>query len=150
MMSGMNKILASDIAVSCGTLVLDERARLLLCHVTGTGRWDIPKGMMDAGETTLQAALRELYEETGLVFDVERFVDLGRHDYRRDKALHLYRVDAGAELANLDHLVCRSFFPHHVTGKPTPETDGFMWATRAEAARLCWPRMAARLSALDW
>jgi hypothetical protein len=53
-------------------------------------------------------------------------------------------------LCDLGHLVCRSFFPHHVTGKDTPEMDGFRWATRDEVAKLCWPRMAARLQSLSW
>jgi putative (di)nucleoside polyphosphate hydrolase len=140
----------AKISVSCGTLVLDDAGRLLLCHVTGTPKWDIPKGMQDPGESELQAAVRELREETSLVFAPERFQELGRFDYRRDKALHLYRVEVGATLRNLDHLVCHSYFPHHQTGKPTPEMDGFRWATRDEVGRLCWPRMAERLLGLDW
>lgn len=140
----------SRVEVSCGTLVVDAAGRLLLCHVTGTAKWDIPKGLRDPGETELEAALRELREEAGLAFAPERFVDLGRFEYRRDKQLHLFKVDVGDTLATLDHLVCTSFFPHHQTGKPTPETDGFCWATRDEVARMCWPRMAERLLALDW
>jgi 8-oxo-dGTP pyrophosphatase MutT (NUDIX family) len=140
----------SELAVSCGTLVVDRAGRLLICHVTGTPKWDIPKGLQDPGEGTLAAAMRELWEEAGLAFDPERFIDLGRFDYRRDKCLHLYKVEVGDELADLGHLVCRSFFPHHVTGKPTPETDGFRWATREQVGKLCWPRMAQRLLGLDW
>lgn len=140
----------SRIDVSCGTLVLDRAGRLLLGHVTGTPKWDIPKGLQDPGEDLLAAAMRELFEETGLAFDAARFVELGRFDYRRDKCLHLYKVEAGDELCDLSHLVCRSFFPHHVTGKDTPEMDGFRWATRAEVAKLCWPRMAQRLLSLSW
>jgi len=140
----------SKLAISCGTLVVDGQRRLLLCHVTGTGKWDIPKGMQDPGEDLLAAAMRELREETGLVFEPGRFTEIGRVEYRRDKALHLYRVDVGDALPTLGHLVCHSYFPHHVTGKPTPETDGFRWAARAEVAKLCWPRMAERLLALDW
>ncbi len=137
-------------AVSCGTLVVDPEGRLLLCHVTNTARWDIPKGMQDPGESTLQAAMRELREEAGLVFDASRFDDLGGFAYRPDKRLHLYRVRVGPELASLDELVCTSFFPHPVSGKPTPETDAFRWAGRSEIARLCWPRMGQRLLQLDW
>jgi 8-oxo-dGTP pyrophosphatase MutT (NUDIX family) len=137
-------------AVSCGTLVVDAEGRLLLGHVTHTPKWDIPKGMQDAGESTLDAAMRELREETGLAFAPERYVELGRFEYRRDKALHLYRVDAGATLDTLAHLSCTSFFPHHITGKPTPEMDAYRWAERAEIGKLCWPRMAARLLALAW
>jgi 8-oxo-dGTP pyrophosphatase MutT (NUDIX family) len=144
--------LTRKIEVSCGTLVVDQAGRLLLCHVTGTAHWDIPKGVRDPGETEREAALRELREEAGLAFAPERLHDLGRWEYRRDKQLHLFRVDvsAGDALATLDHLVCTSFFPHHRTGAPTPEADGFRWATRDEVARLCWPRMAERLLALAW
>ena len=136
--------------VSCGTLVVDGAGRLLICHVTGTPKWDIPKGLLDPGEDTLAAAMRELGEETGLAFDAARFEELGRFSYRRDKSLHLYKVEVGDTLSDLGHLACCSFFPHRVTGKPTPETDGFRWATREEVARLCWPRMAERLLSLSW
>jgi 8-oxo-dGTP pyrophosphatase MutT (NUDIX family) len=137
-------------AVSCGTLVVNRRGELLLCHVTHTAKWDIPKGIQDPGETSLEAALRELREETGLTMAPARFVDLGPFDYRRDKRLHLYRVEAGLDLDSLEHLACQSFFPHHVTGKPTPETDGFCWATREQVGVLCWPRMAQVLGTIDW
>jgi putative (di)nucleoside polyphosphate hydrolase len=136
--------------VSCGTLVLDGQGRLLLGHVTNTAAWDIPKGMQDPGETTLEAAIRELYEESGAAFAPEHFVDLGEFAYRRDKRLHLYRVEAGEELGDLAQLVCTSWFPHHKTGKPTLEMDAFRWAGRDEVSQLCWPRMANLLLTLAW
>ena len=136
--------------VSCGTLVLDGQGRLLLGHVTNTAAWDIPKGMQDPGETTLEAAMRELQEESGAAFAPERFVDLGEFAYRRDKRLHLYRVEAGEELGDLAQLVCTSWFPHHKTGKPTLEMDAFRWAGRDEVSQLCWPRMANLLLTLAW
>lgn len=141
---------AAVLPISCGTLVVNPAGQLLLCHVTGTARWDIPKGMQDEGETTLEAAMRELREEAGIAFDASRFVDLGLFDYRPDKRLHLYRVHSLDDFAELDALVCTSFFAHHATGADTPEVDGYRWAARKDLARLCWPRMAARLLALDW
>ena len=137
-------------AVSCGTLVIDSAGRILLCHVTGTRNWDIPKGLQDPGETTLQAARRELMEETGLAFDEGLYRDLGSFTYRSDKRLHLYKVEVGDALCSLDHLQCTSHFPHHVTGKPTPEADAFTWATRDDVRTMCWPRMAQVLLSLDW
>lgn len=136
--------------VSCGTLVVNSAGQLLLCHVTNTAHWDIPKGMRDEGEDTLQAAMRELGEEAGVGFEAARFEDLGAFAYRRDKQLHLFRVQAGDELGDLQGLTCSSFFPHPVTGTDTPETDGFRWAQRSELAALCWPRMGQLLSTLDW
>ncbi|WP_426178053.1 NUDIX hydrolase [Massilia sp. TWR1-2-2] len=136
--------------VSCGTLIVNPACQLLLCHVTHTAKWDIPKGMQDPGESTLEAAMRELREEAGIAFAPERFEDLGVFDYRPDKRLHLYLVRSGDDLASLDHLACISFFAHHATGASTPEVDGFCWAERAQLAKLCWPRMAQRLMALEW
>ena len=136
--------------ITCGTLVVNPHGKLLLCHVTNTAKWDIPKGLLDPGETPLQAAMRELFEEAGITFEAARFEDLGLFDYRPDKRLHVFRVRCGSDLNTLDHLKCTSFFPHPVTGKPTPETDGFRWADRSEIAALCWPNMARRLLLLDW
>lgn len=140
----------APLPVSCGTLVLNSAGELLLCHVTHTARWDIPKGMRDEGESSLTAAMRELAEEAGVQFGPERFSDLGTFDYRRDKRLHLFLVQAGDELGDLSQLVCTSFFPHPKTGKPVPETDGFRWCPRSEIAQLCWPRMGQLLLTLPW
>lgn len=137
--------------VSCGTLIVNPAGQLLLCHVTGTAKWDIPKGMQDEGETPLEAAMRELREEAGVVvFSADHFVDLGEFDYRPDKRLHLYSVRSEGALADLAALACSSYFAHPVTGVATPEADGYRWAARHELGRLCWPRMAARLQALAW
>lgn len=136
--------------VSCGTLIVNRQGQLLLCHVTNTSHWDIPKGMQDNGESALQTAMREMREETGLVFDADLFAELGCFDYRPDKRLHLFRLFAPEGFASLDHLTCESHFPHHRTGRPIPEVDAFRWASRHEVSRLCSPRMAQRLLALDW
>ena len=139
-----------SVPVSCGTLVVNAQGQLLLCHITNTAKWDIPKGMQDPGESTLQAAIRELWEEAGIAFDAARFEDMGGFDYRRDKRLHLYRVRVQDELGQLEQLACTSFFPHPVSGQPTPEADGYRWAGRSELGALCWPRMGQLLLSLSW
>jgi len=139
-----------SLPLSCGTLIVNRRRELLLCHVTNTVKWDIPKGLLDAGETPLAAAIRELREEAGIGFDEHLFEDIGFFRYRQDKDLHLYRLQAPDDFDDLSALHCSSFFPDEISGTPTPEVDGYRWAPRSEIRRLCWPRMAARLLALDW
>lgn len=40
------------------------------------GKWSIPGGAQQLGETVFSAAAREVLEETGLVVDVQRLVDV--------------------------------------------------------------------------
>jgi len=54
---------------SCGFLLLrqePERSFLLMRH---PARWDLPKGHVEEGESELECAYRELYEETGIAAD---------------------------------------------------------------------------------
>jgi len=54
---------------SCGVLpyrVVNGQQEFLLVFETFSKCWSLPKGHIEAGETDIQTALRELYEETGL------------------------------------------------------------------------------------
>ena len=56
-------------APSAGAVLLDDQRRALLIwrhrFITGRWGWEVPMGMIDAGETPAQAAAREVEEETG-------------------------------------------------------------------------------------
>jgi 8-oxo-dGTP pyrophosphatase MutT (NUDIX family) len=49
---------------AAGGLVVNEEDKLLM--IFRRGKWDLPKGKLDNGETLEQCALREVEEETGL------------------------------------------------------------------------------------
>ena len=75
--------------VSAGVIVFHRdpdgcRFLLLLSKLTKRPLWEFPKGGVDEGETLIQAALRELEEETGLRADQVRIVEGFEHkeDYR--------------------------------------------------------------------
>jgi 8-oxo-dGTP pyrophosphatase MutT (NUDIX family) len=54
--------------VSAGVIIFfesDQQRQYLLLHYVA-GHWDFPKGKLEQGEAYIEAALRELHEETGL------------------------------------------------------------------------------------
>ncbi len=130
--------------LSCGVLILNGERELLLCHVTGQHHWDLPKGGLQAGESPLDAALRETAEESGLRLDAAALLDLGRFEYRPRKDLHLFAtLMPRFDLATLH---CDSQFSDLASGRRLPEMDGFAWFDFAEVPRHCGGRMATVLS----
>src|SRR2546423_11272655 len=127
--------------LSCGILVCNMHEELLLCHATGTSRWDIPKGQGEAGESPQQTALRETAEETGLVFQPDELLELGRFTYRPSKDLWLFA--ALTERLDTSRCHCRTEFADRF-GRMRSEMDAFAWvAFTAVAAR--WARNMAFL-----
>ena len=56
-----------------GAVIKDAQGRLLLIkrgHAPGAGRWSLPGGRIEPGETDAQALRREMQEETGLLVEV--------------------------------------------------------------------------------
>lgn len=136
--------------VSCGVVMLNAKDELLMCHATGTRRWDLPKGMGEPGETALETALRETREETGLRLPAERLVDLGERSYRPGKRLHLFALRVERQAFALAACRCRSKFVDAVTGAPTPEMDAYAWLPVSEVSRWCGPNLTRVLAELDW
>lgn len=52
--------------MAAGVLLRDDIGRVLLVEPSYKQHWDIPGGVVDAGETPWATAARELREETGL------------------------------------------------------------------------------------
>lgn len=144
----MRWIDAGERELSCGVVVVNDAAELLLCHVTGQGHWDLPKGGARRGETPLEAALRETREETGLMLDAAALLDLGRFVYSPRKDLHLFatrtpRFDPAT-------LHCDSRFTCGASGRRLPEMDGYGWFAFDAVVVRCRPRLASVLvSRLD-
>ncbi|MDB1089317.1 NUDIX domain-containing protein [Streptomyces sp. ACA25] len=57
--------------VAAGMLLFDERERVLLVDPTYKPGWEFPGGIVEPGESPVQAAVREVAEELGLRLDGE-------------------------------------------------------------------------------
>src|SRR4051812_30782746 len=60
-----------------GAIVHDAEGRLLVIrrgHPPGEGRWSLPGGRVEAGESDAEAVVRELSEETGLRVEPGRLI----------------------------------------------------------------------------
>lgn len=57
---------------AAGALLRDNEGRVLLVHPVYKDEWDIPGGIVEAGESPVSALLRELREELGIAPPVGR------------------------------------------------------------------------------
>jgi 8-oxo-dGTP pyrophosphatase MutT (NUDIX family) len=125
--------------LSCGILVCNAHEELLLCHATGTSRWDIPKGHGEGDETPQQTALRETAEETSLVFRPDELLELGHVPYRPSKDLWLFA--ALTERFDPSRCHCRTQFADRF-GRMRPEMDDFAWTPFSTVPARCARNMA--------
>ena len=70
---------------SAGGVVIGD-AQLAVIRPQGrpAGHWALPKGAIDPGESGVDAAVREVFEETGLVAEIVRKLEPIKYVYQRD------------------------------------------------------------------
>jgi len=106
---------------TCGILITDG-INLLICHPTNETRWDIPKGRQEQGENDITTAIRETYEETGLIIKPASLISLGVWPYKTGKQLSLF-LQLVSVMPDKLTLTCQS----HVTTstRKFPEMDDY-------------------------
>jgi 8-oxo-dGTP diphosphatase len=112
-----------EVLAAGGVVIRDEDGSRRACvvHRPKYRDWSLPKGKLDPGETFEQAALREVFEETGYRCELGRY--LGEVSYRDRKArskLVRYWVMASVE---------GEF-------SPNDEVDQLRWVDAEQADRL--------------
>ncbi|MGW1741337.1 NUDIX hydrolase [Nocardia sp. NPDC001965] len=64
----------NTVKVAVSALVQDREGRILLIRRSDNGKYSVPGGGLEAGETVAQAVVREVREETGIEVDVIELV----------------------------------------------------------------------------
>lgn len=109
------------------TAVLIRDGNVLLVRGPSLGDYNMPGGGIEAGETPVEAVLRELREETGLVANRLEFLFAWESSANRH---HSFRIEAEGEATLSD------------------EVASFIWWDRNEKLPM-WPHVNAILSRLD-
>ncbi|MFI7706686.1 NUDIX hydrolase [Nonomuraea sp. NPDC049480] len=130
----------ADHTTSAFAFVSDSLGRTLMTCVDRVGRgWDIPGGHLDPGESAIDAAVRELHEETGLRLPVSA---LSHFAWQRIELLDPPPADY--RYASLTYMAMfRAVLPG--PGAPTrppagSESTHADWLPRKEIERLCGHR----------
>ena len=121
--------------LSAGFIIIDKSTHKVLGgHPTGRPyaynyAYDIPKGHIEDGETPLEAAKRELKEETGIVLpDDQEIHEIGHVSYNSKKSLHLFSTELDIDLKSLH---CDSTFVDSF-GNVKQEVDHFILTDRCD------------------
>ncbi|GAB3470347.1 NUDIX domain-containing protein [Actinophytocola sediminis] len=122
---------------AAGALFLDGTGRVLIVEPTYKDHWEIPGGMLEAGETPSQACVREIAEELGLTVRLGRLLVA---DWAPDPTLGdrvLFVFDGGtlspAQLAGIS--------------LPAAELASYALIAQAEVESRLIPRLARRVRA---
>jgi 8-oxo-dGTP pyrophosphatase MutT (NUDIX family) len=114
---------------TCGIYLFNLHTRqFLLCHATRSrfDQWSIPKGLPDENESCYDAAIRELYEETGIKLEDLRVIqikELPAVKYKKqNKLLQPFLLVTDTDLSSFE-FSCIS-----MVNDKYPEVDKYGWA----------------------
>ena len=114
---------------SAGGVVTNNEGKVLVVSQHGTS-WSLPKGHIDPGENALDAARREIYEESG-IRDLELICELGT--YERQKI----GVDGGEDRSELKVITMFLFRTGEEALKPVdPDNPEARWVEKSKVPLL--------------
>lgn len=141
---------------AAGVFIIQKSGKVLICHPTNhpSNVWSIPKGKVEDGETLMNAAIRETFEETNI--DLTQLKDfelryIGDEAYRHGKKIlsgfmFLERQESTFDWDSIE-LRCDSMVPEEEGG--FPEMDDFKWVEIKDAKELLHETQVKILSKIE-
>jgi len=113
------------------------------------GAWSIPKGEIELHENLLQAAIREMEEETG--FKVHgKFIELTSQKQKSGKIIHTWALKGNFEPSEIKSNTFEMEWPPKSGSKKVfPEIDKAAWLSTAEAKIKIVPGQMPFISELE-
>ncbi|MEX6689389.1 NUDIX domain-containing protein [Danxiaibacter flavus] len=114
------------IIIAAGGLVTNEKNELLM--IFRRGKWDLPKGKLDEGESIEACALREVREETGLQqLDLLNEVGITYHEY--------FDKFTNADVIKRTHwYAMKTVTDQNLTPQTEEDIEQIVWADRKQIA----------------
>lgn len=110
-------------------MVVNADGEVLVVSQRGTS-WSLPKGHIDPGESALEAARREIYEESG-IRDLELIGELGTYERRK------IGVNGGDDRSELKAITMFLFRTSERLLRPVdPDNPEARWVERSKVATL--------------
>jgi ADP-ribose pyrophosphatase YjhB (NUDIX family) len=114
---------------SAGGVVVNAEGEVLVVSQGGTS-WSLPKGHIDPGESALEAARREIYEESG-IRDLELIGELGTYERPR------IGVNGGDDRSELKAITMFLFRTGERLLRPVdPDNPEARWVEKTKVAAL--------------
>ena len=113
------------LVLSVKVVIRDASGRCLLLKRSlrskgNPGKWDLPGGKVDPGENFTQGILREVAEETGLTFSIQRVGGVAESESATNKVVYLIlegRLESGQVQLSSEH-------------------DEYVWVNRRELPKM--------------